>query len=484
MYCFTDSMRPFVSGPFADESIRFFDKQGVTLLAHQARWSGAVQFVHAVARTGGAAESPLIDHVKGLVEAPVISYAPERSVRDLTLAPSYNNTWYAVAFSSELQPGEPFSTRLFGEPLELTRAADGAAGLFDSTGAAGRVSCVAAADGVEYACEDHQGLLYVWRGEPSTADVAMLPTHPTPEATHTVETILDYGCDWKYIVENNLDTPHLYWLHDGSIPPIESLGCNRQNVGSIGLRTFVDDIGVGHIGKTKTKTTKVVRFDAPNIVRHGGVSGFSEEFNIVPIGPHRTRVLLRQRFPKGPILSTLLNVPGTAALLQYLVRNWNYQIGLEDYSVMQGQAHNIDDFGAPNWKAVSTGDDLIIKQWQWIRKAMTNDDIDSEYFTRWDGTALDPAALAAAAPRVIEQPTHGQQRLTDPEVMRPQYVDVAPIADYPPVNYRPYTTGQGLLEKIAEAAPATPFAAAAGAVAGVVAGTVAQVASASHGLPM
>ena len=100
MYCFTDSMRPFVQGPFADESIRFFDKQGVTLLAHQARWSGAVQFVHAVARTGGAAESPLIDHVKGLVEAPVISYAPERSVRDLTLAPSYNNTWYAVAFSS------------------------------------------------------------------------------------------------------------------------------------------------------------------------------------------------------------------------------------------------------------------------------------------------------------------------------------------------------------------------------------------------
>ena len=64
------------------------------------------------------------------------------------------------------------------------------------------------------------------------------------------------------------------------------------------------------------------------------------------------------------------------------------------------------------------------------------------------------------------------------------FIDVAPIADYPPVNYRPYTTGQGLLEKIAEAAPATPFAAAAGAVAGVVAGTVAQVASASHGLPM
>ena len=61
----------------------------------------------------------------------------------------------------------------------------------------------------------------------------LLPTHPTPEMTHAVETILDYGCDWTYIVENNLDTPHLYWLHDGSIPPIESLGCSRENVGKI-----------------------------------------------------------------------------------------------------------------------------------------------------------------------------------------------------------------------------------------------------------
>ena len=77
-------------------------------------------------------------------------------------------------------------------------------------------------------------------------------------------------------------------------------------------------------------------------------SGFSEEFNIVPIGPQRTRVLLRQRFPKGPILTTLLKIPGVRALLQYLVP-WNYQIGLEDYSVMQGQAHNIDDLGALNW---------------------------------------------------------------------------------------------------------------------------------------
>ena len=96
-------------------------------------------------------------------------------------------------------------------------------------------------------------------------------------------------------------------------------------------------------------------------VRHGGVSGFSEEFNIIPLGPHRTRVLLRQRFPKGPILSTMLGVPGFSPLLTYLVRSWNYQIGVEDYSVMQGQAHNINDLGAPNYGQLGTGDDLIVR---------------------------------------------------------------------------------------------------------------------------
>ena len=139
-----------------------------------------------------------------------------------------------------------------------------------SNGGLGRVTIKSAVDGLEYACAEHQDLIWLWRGDPSLRDDAMLPTHPTPEATHTVETILDYGCDWSYIVENNLDTPHLYWLHDGSIPPIESLGCNRKNIGAIGLRFFTDDCGVGHIGKTSKKVTKVVRYDAPNVVRHGG----------------------------------------------------------------------------------------------------------------------------------------------------------------------------------------------------------------------
>jgi len=437
MYCFTDSMRPFVLGPFSDEIRRFFDAQGISILGHTSRWGGAVQFCHAVARTPEAAVGvapTLLNHVSDLIEAPVTSYAPERSFKPEELAkqPSFNNSWYAVIYSSALTESAPtYSTCLFGEMLTVTRAADGS------------VTCVPAhTGGVEvapYAARDHQGLIFVWRGDAAAADDRMLPTHPEPEATHAVETILDYGVDWTYIVENNLDTPHLYWLHDGSIPPIESLGCSRKNIESIGLRFFRDDVGFGHIGKTSKKVTKIVRYDSPNIVRHGGVSGFSEEFNIVPIAPHRTRVLLRQRFPKGPILSTLLKVPGTAALLQYLVRNWNYQIALEDYSVMQGQAHNIDDFGAPNWRGLSNGDDLIVKFWQWKRRANRRDGIEREYFTRWDGSSVkaEDQRMATAA---------GQEAREDLAYIKESYVSTAPAAEYPPIHYKVYEEQQAIFD--------------------------------------
>jgi len=241
----------------------------------------------------------------------------------------------------------------------------------------------------------------------------------------------------------------LYWLHDGSIPPIQGLGCNRKNIDSIGLRLFSDDVGVGHIGKTSKKVTKVVRYDAPNIVRHGGVSGFSEEFSIVPIGPHRTRVLLRQRFPKGPILTSLLKVPGTRELLQFLVRNWNYQIGLEDYCVMQGQAHNIDDLGAPNWNALGTGDDLIVKFWKWKKRALETDGMTCEYYTRWDGSSLDPHVMQQnSRPAPVLAPTHGAGELANRKetALQPHYIAAAPVADYPPINYRPYPLIQPLID--------------------------------------
>ena len=105
------------------------------------------------------------------------------------------------------------------------------------------------------------------------------------------------------------------------------------------MRAFKDDCGFGHLGRfgDTGRVKKLLRFDPPNIVRHGGVSGFEEEFHIIPIAPYRTRVLLRQHLPKGPILSTVTGLPGMVPFLTGLVNNWNNHIALEDASVMMGQ---------------------------------------------------------------------------------------------------------------------------------------------------
>lgn len=177
-------------------------------------------------------------------------------------------------------------------------------------------------------------------------------------------------------MENNLDSPHLFWLHNGSVPPVRSLNFVRDKVNQVKLQYFRDDSGHGHYGRTSGGKPKIVRFDSPNIVRHGGTSSFSEEFHIVPIAPGksgiealtrdsstnshspasgRTRVLLRQNLPKGPIVSlsilrvllahhtnsslactdyahtfsetvqltTALSIPGSEIVLEKLVNMWN-----------------------------------------------------------------------------------------------------------------------------------------------------------------
>ena len=267
-----------------------------------------------------------------------------------------------------------------------------------------------------HAVVEHEGMIWVWRGNVLSADVSKLPSKRKGDMeTVPMDTILDYSVDYSYIVENNLDSPHLFYLHDGSVPPIESIGMMAKNLEQLRLSKFQDDCGYGHLGKLGDtgrvsscifvsarsvsknlvfiqqlfvfffQPKKLIRFDPPNIVRHGGVSGFEEEFHIIPIAPYRTRVLLRQHLPKGPILSTITSIPLMKPFLIALVNNWNYHIGLEDAAVMQGQAHLIEDFGAPRMTFGGLGDDLIQKFWSWRKKAHEalkekEGDISSPYF--------------------------------------------------------------------------------------------------------
>ena len=97
---------------------------------------------------------------------------------------------------------------------------------------------------------EHEGIVYVWRGNVLEADPTLLPTKRRGDMeTVAIDSVLDYSVDYSYIVENNLDSPHLFYLHDGSVPPIEDIGLVNGNLQKLKLTAFVDDCGYGHLGK-------------------------------------------------------------------------------------------------------------------------------------------------------------------------------------------------------------------------------------------
>tara|TARA_B110001452_G_scaffold85667_1_gene70002 strand:- start:2169 stop:2762 length:594 start_codon:yes stop_codon:yes gene_type:complete len=95
------------------------------------------------------------------------------------------------------------------------------------------------------------------------------------------------------------------------------------------------------------------------VVHRGTKGGISEELHVVPIAPDRTRVMLRQRFPKGPTLSALLQLPGASSVINWMVQNWNYQVAQKDYAAV------LDRQGV----AGAVASDLVQFFWKWKEEA-------------------------------------------------------------------------------------------------------------------
>jgi methyltransferase (TIGR00027 family) len=488
VFCLVDSLKPAVSTSFQHEARAFFERYGLELLDHNSRWGGAVHF--ALAGTRDSKSAATIREERG--EMP-FSYLPSSfeggiDLQDHSKA-SFRNVWYAVAYSSQVGNGTVFATRLWGEPIVLYRDAEGSLvaakdscphrsaplsmgkmneqGNLEcfyhgwSFGEDGKCKTVPTKGGSvsegfakkaclqTYAVEERDDLIYIWHGENVlTADARKLPKLRKDVRTYPVDTVLDYNVDFEYIVENNLDSPHLFWLHDGSVPPVKSLNYVKEKVNQVKLAYFEDGSGSGHYGQTAGGKPKIVRFDAPNIVRHGGVSSFHEEFHIVPIARGRTRVLLRQHLPRGPILDTALQIPGVPYGLKKLVQLWNYHISLEDYSVMQGQAHNIDDLGAPHLAVGDLGDDVVAKFYKWKDAAVKNDG-NLPYFSRWTSPkkghldyngASDVSQVAEKERFVVrdDRETVDGKMVGTFGVLR-SYNQDQPHEVFPPVNYKKYS---------------------------------------------
>ncbi|KAL3895919.1 MAG: hypothetical protein SGPRY_013394, partial [Prymnesium sp.] len=181
--------------------------------------------------------------------------------------PSLSQQWFALGLSSQLRPDSLLATRLLGEPLVLYRDSaqrvvclkdvcphrsaplsmgtveEGTLRCFyhgwgfgaggectdvptqrqgsgDKEGKGGRLRGFCAGG---YPVVEEDGLIWVWRGE---SERSSLPSRPerAGEIAFTCDTTLDFACEWHQLVEKSLDSPHLYWLNDGWIPPLAAFG--------------------------------------------------------------------------------------------------------------------------------------------------------------------------------------------------------------------------------------------------------------------
>ena len=167
--------------------------------------------------------------------------------------------------------------------------------------------------------------------------------------------------------------------------------------------------------------------------------------------------------------------------------------------------------GAPNWRATSSGDDLIVRFWRWVAAAREADGATSEYFVRWDGarvfaacdffsprvssfcrwdgSRVDEAAAAAAQPlSAAAAPSHADASLTTEEEMSSlaeRYTAAVPVAQYPPINHALYSRQQtlaNLFERVGDAMPQVGVASAVGAAGGLVTAAGAATHANSEGM--
>lgn len=155
-----------------------------------------------------------------------------------------------------------------------------------------------------------------------------------------------------------------------------------------------------------------------------------------------------------------------------LVNSWNYHIGLEDAAVMQGQAHRIEDLGAPRMSVGGLGDDLIKRYWKWRQdahesladgstaaipspylNAFANNGVQAETSKRAaipSGTVFGDGSSTISQVRseAMSSNTYmvGDDGQKDEKTgnaigtwgIKQGYLQDTPAANFPPMNYKPY----------------------------------------------
>jgi hypothetical protein len=121
----TDSFKPLLTSPFTHDARAMVEARGFTLLDHSARWGGAVHFMMASKKGTPLTASLAQRYSSAAAGRSLYISATGAGAARRREKPSFEDAWYALCFSDQLDGGGLYATRLFGEPLVLYRDAAG-----------------------------------------------------------------------------------------------------------------------------------------------------------------------------------------------------------------------------------------------------------------------------------------------------------------------------------------------------------------------
>ncbi|HAA26949.1 MAG TPA: (2Fe-2S)-binding protein [Cyanobacteria bacterium UBA8553] len=319
---------------------------------------------------------------------------------------NWRHCWYPVAFVQDLPKNRPYSFCLYDEPFVFFTNQEGkltcltdrcphrAAKLSDGQIIDGKIECLyhgwqfgsegeclhipqLPADAKipvnscvqSFTVSEHQGIVWVWPGEPQAANEEYIPTLAAldkPGFVHT-DFMLDLPYDQTYFVENVMDPAHVSVSHHGTRG-----GGNRKNAKPLDMEVLESSKALirGRWRQTEKPDDvwKHIDLFAPNLVlntaefKDRGWS-FGLALYSIPLGKGRCRLLARgyRNF-----------FTWTAKLKPRWLEHWNTNKILEqDLPIIVGQQAQIERLGESLkdlYLPLKTSDVFVIEYRKWLDK--------------------------------------------------------------------------------------------------------------------
>lgn len=124
VYCLVDSLKPAVTTSFLHKVREFFDGHSLDVIDHNSRWGGAVHFA-LTGRRGSALTAAMLGEREELPFSYLATSVDRGAEAQRSDSATFNDHWYAVAYPWQVEEGDVYATRLWGEPLVIYRDAEG-----------------------------------------------------------------------------------------------------------------------------------------------------------------------------------------------------------------------------------------------------------------------------------------------------------------------------------------------------------------------